>query len=173
MSDTVYQYFEVDVPPGVVRSCKNGGTGVVCCRIDRPAKNDPKAEYKVAFAFCSPADQFSRVVVLDANGHVKNWGAHELLSRRMDYGHFVTVNLRSKKPLHEVAFYGLRKLLRAQEEAKQAGLARHDDQIAWPATAVPQWALSKLQRGPDGTPRTIKMRSRNYSSKPVYPGYSG
>jgi hypothetical protein len=162
MSETVYQYFEVDVPPGVVRSCKNGGTGVVCCRIDRPAKYDPKAEYKVAFSFCSPADQFSRRGVMNSRGAIETLGAHGLLSKRMDDGHFVTVNLRSKKPLHEVAFYGLRKLLRAQEEAKQAGLARHNDQLAWPAKAVPQWALSKLQRGDDGTPRTIKMRSRNY-----------
>ena len=129
---TINLYFEVDVPAGAVRSCKNGGKGVISCRVNRPAKVDPEAKYIVSFAFCSPADNFSRPK------------AKEITSSRMISGQNVCVKLRNKKPLREVVGYAIKKLLREKPQGYN----------------LPRWVHCNIVPGPDGEPRSIKMKPR-------------
>jgi len=114
MSDTIYQYLEVPAP----HLSKN--PGVICCRIERPAKNDPKAVYKVSFSFCSPLDNFSKKE------------AHAVTTHRKTTGSYVTVKLKNKRPPQEVVFYALRKLWECHKNVPVLhGL-------------IPKWALNNV-----------------------------
>lgn len=138
--DTVYLYSNINVAAKAVRSCKRGGTGVMCCRIDRPPLGfSGDAIYKVTFAFCSPVDNFSRKE------------AHDKLKKRMDLNKYVTLKLKEKKRnLREVMYYAVQKVLNEKPNLslKNSG------------TGIPQWALSNVVNYPDGKPRYIKATPR-------------
>lgn len=139
--DTTYLYYNVMVSPKMARGCKRGGTGVMCCRIDRPAKHIQDATYKVTFSFCSPKDNFSR-----KEAHIK-------LAERMNSDKYVTIKLREKKPLREVMFYAMRKFLRG----KGPNLSLKDDK-----TGIPQWLWSNVAFDSEGSPQYVQALPRQY-----------
>jgi len=107
MSDHVYSYYRVNVPEKT-DGCREGGTGFVAARIDRPDKGAAAPfEYRVTFAFCSPLDNFSRptahrLTKLRAvdpahNRSIKIKSAHKLTSRAVALRAF-TLALTGKNP---------------------------------------------------------------------------
>lgn len=138
--DTTYLYYNVIVSPKMARGCKRGGTGVICCRIDRPAKYIQDATYKVTFSFCSPKDNFSRKE------------AHAKLSDRMNSSKYVTVRLRERKPLREVMFYAMKKFLRG--EGPNLSFKDNENQ------GIPQWLWASVVFDSFGKPLYVKAAPR-------------